>query len=212
MSNDSHVLNEQVAYYRAIANEYEDHAIDQPGQRELLTAVDGFRPTGDVLELACGPGLWTRHLVQSANTVTAVDAAPEMLARARVRVGSAAVRFMEADLFSWEPDRRYDAIVFGFWLSHVPEERFDAFWSRVGEGLETDGRVFFIDDNYRTDAELIGGSGSPIIERRLNDGTAFRVIKMAHQPAELERCLQTLGWDIAVTTTPGPFYWGAGRH
>jgi hypothetical protein len=30
------------------------------------------------------------------------------------------------------PDRRYDVVFFGFWLSHVPLERFDAFWSMVG--------------------------------------------------------------------------------
>lgn len=126
MSAES-ALAEQLAYYRAVANEYEDHAIDVPGQGELLAAIDAFRATGDVLELACGPGAWTERLLRSATTVTAVDASPEMLARARARVGSAPVRFIEADLFTWRPDRRYDSIFFGFWLSHVPEEHFTSF-------------------------------------------------------------------------------------
>ncbi len=210
MSASSRGLAEQLAYYRAVAAEYEDHGIDVPGQDELLAAIDAFRPTGDVLELACGPGTWTEHLIRSAKTVTAVDAAPEMLARARTRVGSPAVRFVEADLWSWRPARRYDTVFFGFWLSHVPEELFDRFWSLVGDCLHDDGCVFFFDDNHRTEAELIEGATSPVVERRLNDGTPFRVIKVPCQPTKLERRLRTLGWDIAVTATSGPFYWGVG--
>lgn len=47
------LLAEQLAYYRAIAPEYEDHALPGPGEGELIAALDAFRPTGDVLELAC---------------------------------------------------------------------------------------------------------------------------------------------------------------
>jgi hypothetical protein len=54
MSGASPIVDEQLAYYRAVADEYEDHAIDAPGQDELLSAIASFRPTGDVLELACG--------------------------------------------------------------------------------------------------------------------------------------------------------------
>jgi len=50
------LLTEQIAYYRAIAPEYEDHTIPGPGEEELVAAIDAFQPTGDVLELACGPG------------------------------------------------------------------------------------------------------------------------------------------------------------
>src|SRR5947207_15527116 len=106
MSARSSLRSEQLAYYRAVANEYEDHTIDVPGQDELLSAIDSFRPTGDVLELACGSGIWIESLLRSATSVTAVDGAPEMLARAQTRVGSSAsVRFVEADLFSWTAQR-----------------------------------------------------------------------------------------------------------
>ena len=33
-----------------------------------------------------------------------------------------------------------------------------------------------------------------------------------HEPAELERQLRSLGWDITVTPTAGPFFWGAGNR
>ena len=203
-------LEEQIAYYRAIAAEYDDHTIDVAGRSELLQAVATFRPTGHVLELACGRGQWTEGLLRSAASVTAVDAAPEMLAVARARTEGSPVSFVEANLFEWEPERRYDSVFFGFWLSHVPEERFDGFWSFVDRCLSPGGDVFFVDDNHRTEAELIEGPESPFVERRLNDGTAFRAIKIAHVPATLEHRLRELGWDITVTASPGPFYWGSG--
>ena len=74
------LLGEQVAYYRAVAGEYEDHALPFPGGAELAEALDAFRPAGSVLELACGPGTWTAQLLRHATDVTAVDASPEMLA------------------------------------------------------------------------------------------------------------------------------------
>lgn len=210
MDGSPSVLGEQLAYYRAVAGEYHTHALDVPGQRELLAAIESCRPEGDVLELACGSGVWTERLMQTAASVTAVDGAPEMLALARARVGpTSTVRFVEADLFSWGPDRRYDTVWFGFWISHVPEERFEWFWRMVADGLAPGGRVFFFDDNHRTDEELIDGPDSPIVERRLHDGSRFRVVKIPYRPEQLERRLRGMGWNVAVAGS-GPFYWGSG--
>ena len=204
------LLAEQIAYYRAIAPEYEDHAIPGPGEDELIAAIDAFEPSGDVLELACGSGAWTEQLLRYATSVTAVDAAPEMLARAKERVGKDRVRFIQADLFAWTPDRRYDVVFSGSWISHVPLDRFDAFWSFVADCLRPTGRVFFIDDAYRTPDELIEGESSSTIRRRLNDGTAYRAVKVAYRPGDLEDRLRRLGWRITVTATSGPCYWGQG--
>jgi SAM-dependent methyltransferase len=213
MTAGSEALAEQLADYRAVADDYEDYTIDVPGQDELRSAIDSFRPTGDVLELACGSGIWTEKLLDSARTITAVDGAPEMLARARARVGDTApVRFVEADLFSWRAHRRYDAVFFGFWISHVPDEKFEPFWSLVAESLAPRGRVFFFDDNHRPEPELIEGGDSPVVQRRLHDGTSFRVIKIPYEPADLERRLPELQWDMTVTGTSGPFYWGMGTR
>src|SRR3954451_23023409 len=110
------LLHEQAAFYRAVAAEYDDHALPFPGGGELSQALDAFRPTGSVLELACGPGRWTSQLLRHAADVTAVDGSPEMLAIASARVGEQErVRFVSADLFRWHPERRYDVVFFGFW-------------------------------------------------------------------------------------------------
>ncbi len=205
------LLAEQVAYYRAIAGEYEEQAIPGAWGAELSAALDSFRPAGSVLELACGPGMWTNQLLRHAVDITAVDAAPEMLAIASARVRDERVRFIRADIFDWVPDRRYDVVFFGFWLSHVPPERFESFWSLVADCLKPTGRVFFVDDAHRTAEELVYGESSSLVRRQLHDGTPYRVVKVPHEPKALERRLQQLGWRITITPTSGPFFWGAGQ-
>jgi len=135
-----------------------------------------------------------------------------MLDIASARVAKERVRFVLADLFRWRPDGRYDVVFFGFWLSHVPLERFASFWSLVADCLKPDGRVFFVDDGYRTAEELVEGEQSSVIRRRLTDGTAYRIVKVAHRPVDLERQLERIGWRIKVHSTSGPFFWGTGSR
>lgn len=206
------LLDEQIAYYRALAADYLNQGLDLPGGDEIAEALDAFQPAGSVLELACGPGVWTSQLLRYATDVTAVDASPEMLAIAAARTGTERVRFVQADLFTWRPDRRYDAVFFGFWISHVPAERFESFWSLVADCLAPAGRVFFADDAYRTPDELAYGPSSSTIRRQVPDGTAYRLVKVPHRTADLETRLRQLGWDITVNPTAGPFYWGSGRR
>jgi SAM-dependent methyltransferase len=94
------LLGEQLAYYRALAADYLDQGVDLPGGGELARALEAFQPRGSVLELACGPGVWTGRLLRHATSVTAVDASPEMLAIAAARTGSDRVCFILADLFT----------------------------------------------------------------------------------------------------------------
>jgi SAM-dependent methyltransferase len=209
---DERLLAEQLEYYRAMASEYHSRSIPGWGGDEVAAALDAFKPQGDVLELACGPGIWTDILLRHATTVTAVDGAPEMLQLAKARLGEGRVRLVQGDLFSWKPERRYDVVFFGFWLSHVPRDRFEAFWSLVDDCLKPQGRVFFADDAHRSPEELIEGEASSIVQRRLGDGTAYRAIKIPYHPSELEQRLAAFGWHFTITQTSGPFYWAQGSR
>jgi demethylmenaquinone methyltransferase/2-methoxy-6-polyprenyl-1,4-benzoquinol methylase len=225
---DDALLAEQLDYYRARAGEYDrwwqrEGRYDRGAEAnarwfaeagELECVLQRFDPRGDVLELACGTGLWTRHLVGYATTVTAVDAAKEVLEINRARVADERVRYVEADLFSWTPETAggYDACVFAFWLSHVPEDRFAAFWKVVAGALRPGGRVLFIDSarNERSKAvdHVMPDAGDPTESRRLDDGREFRIVKRYYDEA-LEAELDRLGWDCQVGWTGEFFVYGS---
>ncbi|MGH2856927.1 MAG: class I SAM-dependent methyltransferase [Solirubrobacteraceae bacterium] len=228
---DEALLSEQLDYYRARAGEYDrwwlrqgrfDHGAEANAQwfaetTELERVLARFDPRGDVLELACGTGLWTRRLVDYAARVTAVDAAPEVLAINRARVADPDVRYLQADLFRWSPERAaYDACVFSFWLSHVPRERFTAFWEMVGSALRPGGRVLFF-DSARTERSTaadhtLPDAGDDLMTRRLDDGREFQVIKRFYEPAALRAQLVALGWEADVRETGEFFIYGTARR
>lgn len=206
------LLAEQVTYYRARAAEYDGTnpvAADEVSREALVHALEAFAPRGRVLEFACGTGQWTAELAKHAAGLTAVDSAPEMLAIAGSRVRSDRVRFVQADIFRWEPDGRYDAVFFGAWLSHVPPQRFDRFWDLVATCLNPSGRVFFIDELPAAAAyeQLIPGAAAPAVARPLTSGACYRTVKVFYQPGELERRLTALGWSLDLHTVGDRFYY-----
>jgi SAM-dependent methyltransferase len=226
---DQAPLEQQLEYYRARAGEYDDwwfrtgrydrgDAANAAWFGEVATleaALERFDPHGEVLELACGTGLWTRHLVVHADHVTAVDGAPEVLElnRARTEALGASVTYVEADLFRWAPPRHaFDACVFGFWLSHVPEDRFGAFWKMVVRALAPRGRVLLIDSQRAPRSKArdhtMPAENSPLEQRRLDDGREFEIVKRYYEPAALAGQLAELGWQCELHSTGEFFIYG----
>lgn len=230
MAEAEGLLGEQIAYYRARAEEYDEWFLrrgrydrgEELNRRwfadvaEAERALAAFRPAGRVLELACGTGLWTRHLAAHAASVTALDASAEVLAINRARVGEAPVRYQQADLFGWEPDGRYDVVFFSFWLSHVPPGRFAGFWELVRRCLAPGGRVFCMDSLYDQGSTAVDqrleGPEATTVTRRLNDGREFRIVKVFYRPEELATRLGERGWqaDIAAAAN-GLLFYGSAR-
>jgi 2-polyprenyl-3-methyl-5-hydroxy-6-metoxy-1,4-benzoquinol methylase len=218
-------LREQIDYYRARAPEYDDwfyrrgrydrgpeaNALWRAELAEVETALDRFHPRGRVLELAGGTGIWTGRLARTANALTVVDASPETLAINRAKVGDPRVRYVEADLFEWRPDGRYDAVVFGFWLSHVPSELFEAFWHMLADALAPAGRVFFVDNLTSSKSVPDDPAGPERIVRELNDGRRFGIYKLYYRPEELTQRLAELGWRADVRATATYFLYGEAR-
>jgi demethylmenaquinone methyltransferase/2-methoxy-6-polyprenyl-1,4-benzoquinol methylase len=224
------LLSEQRAYYRARAREY-DQWWERTGRFDrgseanarwfeeaatLRRALERFDPRGNVLELACGTGIWTEHLVRRASRVVAVDASAEMLGLNRERVRAGIVEYERADLFEWRPaPAAFDVCFFGFWLSHVPEARFAGFWETVRAALRRDGRVFFV-DSARTERStavdhVLSSHDDETMLRKLDDGREFRIVKRFYAPERLTSRLRELGWSADVRATGEFFIYGSAR-
>jgi SAM-dependent methyltransferase len=210
----SDLLAEQKRYYAARAPEYDDwwfrrgRYVDDPAQArrwladvaELEEALRRFGLRGTVLELAAGTGIWTRRLVPAAERVVAVDANAETLA-----LNTPAAELVQADIFEWKPQERFDVVFFSFWLSHVPEARFDEFWALVRSALAPEGRVFLIDSG-----PLETEPGDERQVRQLADGREFRIVKRFWQPTELAERVRPLGFELDLRLSAGGlFLYGA---
>ncbi len=224
MSSD--ILNEQIAYYRARAQEY-DETIYQIGPSasgeqtadEQATNLDQARvrlealePVQHALELACGTGMWTASLLTIAQRVTALDASPEMLELARRKGGDARVSYQQADLFTWEPARQYDLVFFAFWLSHVPPERLDDFFARVQRAVRPGGQLFIIDQYAPLPDDLLLPQEGIQHTRTLRDGRAFTIIKAFHDLHALEENLARSGFTVATQKHGDVFFSLLGRY
>jgi 2-polyprenyl-3-methyl-5-hydroxy-6-metoxy-1,4-benzoquinol methylase len=208
------VLADQVDYYRRRAGEYDVTAYGDVAvaRARIARLVAEMRPVGRVLEIACGTGLWTEALAGLADTVTAIDAAPEVVEIARDRVRSPNVSFEVVDVFSWDPGARFDVIFFSAWLSHVPTSRVDQFWHSLRPLLAENGRVLFIDEHVdEREKEAYVPGRDEIVERRLRDGSTFRVVKNFVDPDRLERRLRRLGWDCAIRRDGRDWVYGEAR-
>ena len=99
------ILQEQIAYYRARAPEYDDSLKSVVRFDPIERALYSLGPFENALEIACGTGIWTKKLLRIARRLTALDAAPEMLAINEASVAEARVRYVCANVFEWAPDR-----------------------------------------------------------------------------------------------------------
>lgn len=92
--------------------------------RSVLANVD-FE---NCLEIGCGTGKNTKYLQTKAKHVTAIDLSHEMLEKARQKVMSENVNFIQADILAdWTfATRQYDLVTFSLVLEHI-ESIFEVF-------------------------------------------------------------------------------------
>ena len=76
---DRRPREKQIAFYRARAPEY-DQSLATRNQLEIVKqSLRAVGPFADVVELACGTGIWTKELERISRAVTAIDASPESI-------------------------------------------------------------------------------------------------------------------------------------
>lgn len=233
---DVSLLEEQKQYYRERAPEYDDwwyrrgrydlgdehKSVWESDQEVLRQQLASFLPAHTLLELAAGTGTWTEALATGVDQLTVVDSSAEVLDINRAKIDAlstpTAVEFIEADIFQLELGRSFEAIFFSFWLSHVPEGRFDEFWSMVDRHLAPGGRVCLFDNAHPASVHDDQGDASNDIHvvssgtsvndlmtgtatRTLADGREFDIVKRYWHPTELDNQLYELGWAVEVART-----------
>ena len=100
-----------------------------------------------------------------------------------------------------------------FWLSHVPDDRFDEFWAKVDAALAAGGTAYVIDSGWDMTStaknHVRPDRSAGIAARKLNDGSEYRIVKIFHEPDALAQRLAAVGLRSQIVHTPRYFIHGA---
>ncbi|BAZ00639.1 hypothetical protein NIES37_46340 [Tolypothrix tenuis PCC 7101] len=213
------ILEQQIAYYSARANEYDEwfyrlgrydrgEEINQRWFQEIdivKQALHQIGETEEILELACGTGIWTQELLTIGKKITAIDASQEVIAINRSKLNAQNIEYRQIDLFTWEPNAEYDLVFFSFWLSHIPPELLESFLVKVYKSVRTGGKVFIIDSRFEPTStannHILNDDGKIYKSRKLNDGQEFQIVKVFYQPDALHQHLSQVGFKADVKFT-----------
>ncbi|ODG99659.1 methyltransferase type 12 [Nostoc sp. KVJ20] len=223
------VIQQQIEYYRARANEYDQwfyrtgrydrgEELNQRWFDEVAivkTALHQIEPVEHILELACGTGIWTQELLQKGQKITAIDAVSEVIEINQRKLQSPKVNYQQWDLFTWEPHQQYDLVFFSFWLSHVPPIELNSFFQKVSRSVRPGGQIFMIDSRFEPTStakdHILKNDENLYKKRKLNDGQEFQIVKIFYRPDELNNELVKAKFQAEVKLTDNYFIYASGQ-
>jgi SAM-dependent methyltransferase len=199
-------MDHLIDYYARRAAEYERIYAKPERQADLSalrTRIGTMFAGRRVLELACGTGYWTQVMAEQAEQVTAVDVNEEVLEVARAKkIKEAKARFVIGDCYSPPAQPECNGLFAGFWWSHVPLARLEAFIASATQSVAPGALLAFLDNRYvegsstplsRKDAE-----GNTYQARKLDDGSTHEVLKNFPSEGELIQRASRHGWGAHV--------------
>ncbi|HEV7235830.1 MAG TPA: class I SAM-dependent methyltransferase [Ktedonobacteraceae bacterium] len=202
-------------YYNRRAQEYEQiyHRNDPSRQAELDTlsramcsALSGL----DVVEVACGTGIWTERVANSVNRILATDASEETLEIASGKSLPPSVQFASANAYDLDAvGSGFTGGLANFWFSHVPKDRVSDFLDGFHARLRPGARVFMADNCYQEgvggDLVTVPGQADSYKRRYLADGSEHLVLKNYYTLEELLSIFSLFSGDLKVDM--GTHYW-----
>ncbi len=210
------LIDEQIAYFEARAPEYDDSMepdrsdADFAEWEQLRNQVRSAHLTGGVLDLAAGTGSWTELFIDTADTVTLVDASEGALDIARSRLEGRGAEFVVADLFTWTPSRLYDAVFSSFWLCHIPPDLIENFVAQVDSACRPGGTTVLVDEHTFDDPGLALATAAHdeawVSHRTVQTGHDYRVVKVSHDPTQVGELFERSGWDVSINHQGDRFY------
>ena len=199
-------MDKLAAYYAQRAAEYERIYAKPERQADLAALrarIAKIFAKKTVLELACGTGYWTDVIAGRAAQVTALDVNEEVLQIARQKQNAGKVSFLRGSAYEIPPqDKKQEALFAGFWWSHVPLEKLDAFLAHVAASVAPGALIAFLDNRYvagsSTPVSRTDAAGNTYQSRKLDDGGTHEVLKNFPAEGELIRRASRYGWGAHV--------------
>lgn len=129
--------------YNIWASQYDSQSnktrdLEAKAIREVLAKIE----FDSCLEIGCGTGKNTLWLLDRVQKLTGVDLSREMIERAREKISSAKIEFIQADINGeWNfRDQLYDLVSFSLVLEHI--SNLDHVFQQVAKSLNPGGYVY----------------------------------------------------------------------
>lgn len=119
-------------------NENKTRDLEAKALRETLAEI----PFNTCLEIGCGTGKNTEWLITKAKQIKAVDLSEKMLARAKEKIVSDNVTFIQTDITQeWDfVNQKYDLITFSLVLEHI--EQLDNIFRKTSKVINDGGFIY----------------------------------------------------------------------
>lgn len=196
---------EMLHYYEQRQAEYESIYAKPERRKDLAwleAELSGLVSGRRVLELACGTGYWTRRIAESALSVHATDATPQLADSALASCRTDNVTVGTLDAYAIPQGSGHDCVVAGFFYSHVPVKERERFVAGIAAAMKPGSRLVLFDNRYvegsSTRISRRTPSGDTFQVRYLSDGSSHEVLKNFPDAAELHAVLDRYCGDVTI--------------
>jgi ubiquinone/menaquinone biosynthesis C-methylase UbiE len=197
-------MGKTTAFTGAIPANYENYLgpfLFEPYALDVASRLQD-KKYNDILEIACGTGRVTNHLVKSVkhDTITATDLNPEMINVAREIVKGKSIKWKQADAMALPfTDRSFDLVILQFGIMFFPDKLKGL--NEMYRVLRRGGKIIF---NTWDKPEAVPAiyMARKIIESFLGDSLPvfYDIPYSMHDEYELKWLTETAGFkDIKIT-------------
>ncbi len=185
-------------YWEAHWREADGHArAEILPNAHLVREIANLVP-GTALDAGCGEGAEAIFMAAQGWQVTAADVSGEVLTRASERAtgdGAPAERlkWVEADLTSWEPDQQFDLVTTHYAHPAMPQL---AFYERVADWVRPGGTLLIVGHLHTAEATEHGSQdGQHDSERKPPEAASVTA-------ASITATLDATRWDVVTAKEP----------
>jgi methylase of polypeptide subunit release factors len=177
-------------------------AMDGNPASPYLAQEAGHLAPGTALDAGCGAGAEAIWLAARGWQVTAADIAADALARAARRAGDSGVsdrvRWVEADLTVWQPDRQFDLVTTNYAHPAMPQL---AFYDRIAGWVAPGGSLLIVGHLHTESTEHTHEHGHPGPEHDDQRPPAEASVTLAAITARLDSAQWTIDTAAEHTRT-----------
>jgi len=207
-SDQKKLIEQMNEYYRRRAPwhdyymSYKSHDATEKLMTPLIEIIHPLISGKDILEIACGTGIWTQVLSRRARSVTATDINEAVIELARKKqYDNDNVTFQIADAYSADKlQNKFDVVFASDWFSHIPLPMISRFQKSINNCLHDNGVVIMIDMMYRKVFEeektINDAYHNRISNRQVPDAGNFNVVKNFFTEETIKRHLKDFAGDI----------------